>query len=331
MRPLLPESCALKRALVASAALVITAGSARAQLQPFEIPGSYAAAVQDVRWLDARRNRELPLRLRLPGVPGERPAILFSHGLGGSLEGGRYWGEHWATYGFVVIHLQHPGSDEAMWEQAQRPGAALRGAADAAQLAARVADVKFVLDELERRKAAGDPVAQRIDLQRIGLSGHSFGAVTTQAIAGQDFGGAYPAADPRPRAFIAFSPSARSRSAAAQFAAIERPFFSITGTADGRVGPGLGVPAARRLIPYEGMPSGDKFLLNLDGADHMIFNGGPRRRTAGDPERDALHVRLIRATTTAFWLAYLADDGDARRALAAAAAHVRQAGEFRAK
>jgi predicted dienelactone hydrolase len=195
--------------------------------------------------------------------------------------------------------------------------------------------VKFVLDELERRAGAGDAMARRIDRQRIGLSGHSFGAVTTQAIAGQDHGAAargHELADRRPRAFIAFSPSARNRSAARQFASIDRPFFSVTGTADGRVGLGLGVPPELRVLPFAAMPSGDKYLLNLYAADHMIFNGGPRMRgEKGDPGRDALHVRLTRATTTAFWLAYLADDGDARSWLANAADYVGDAGEFRSK
>ncbi len=325
----------LLRAALVLVALPCAGGAAEAQiLHALEAPGAHAATVSDLRWFDTRRTRELPLRVRLPDGEGERAAILFSHGLGGSLDSGRYWGEHWASHGFVVIHLQHPGSDESVWKSASRPAAALRSAAGAEQLLARVEDVKFVLDELERRKLAGDPLARHIDLQRIGMAGHSFGAVTTQAIAGQDYGRAARGlvlADRRLRAFVAFSPSARSASAVAQFAAIERPFFCITGTADGRVGLGLGVPPSQRLIPYQGMPPGDKYLLNLAGADHMVFNGAPRRRPADDPARDALHVRLTRSLTTAFWLAYLANDAAAQRALALAADYVGHAGEFEAK
>jgi len=282
---------------------------------PQEAPGPVRAEVSDLRWTDTERNRALPLRLRLPDAPGPRPLILFSHGLGGSVDAGRLWAEHWASHGFAVIHLQHPGSDAAVWSESRQPAADLRQAADGNQFLARVGDVKFVLDELGRRQRAGDPQTARLDLSRVGLAGHSFGAITTQAIAGQQFDvpprlaeRIGPTADPRPRAFVAFSPSARGREQLPQFAAITRPFFTITGTDDGMVGLGLGVPPAQRLLPYEGMPPGDKFLLNLTGADHMIFSGGERWRGSADPARDAAQIRWVQATTTAFWLAYLSDD-----------------------
>jgi predicted dienelactone hydrolase len=174
-----------------------------------------------------------------------------------------------------------------------------------------------------------------MDLARIGMSGHSFGAITTQAIAGQDFGAgarAQAIADARPRAFIAFSPSARSGTGPRTFATIARPFFSVTGTEDGAVGMGLGVAPAQRLVPFGAMPAGDKYLLNLTGADHMIFNGDGRRRiSAVDPARDARQVRLTKATTTAFWLAYLNRDIVAKSWLADAQRYVGDAGEFRAR
>lgn len=315
--------------------LVGLTAAAGARPTPYEAPGPYRVDVRDVRWRDPDRERELPLRIRVPDAPGARSVILFSHGLGGSVEGGRFWGEHWASHGFVVIHLQHPGSDESVWRGTANPGRVLRRAAGPRQFADRIADVKFVLDELQRRKEAGDPLATRIDLARIGMSGHSFGAITTQAIAGETFGAVartQAVADPRPRAFIAFSPSARSKDDANRFADISRPFFSITGTRDDSAALGLGVAPARRTVPFEGMPPGDKFLLNLTGADHMVFNGNRRRSVgASDPDLDRTHVRVTQATTTAFWLAYLDDDAAAKRWLAGARQFVGSAGEFRAK
>ncbi len=292
---------------------LVPAGAAAAN---FDAPGPYRAEVLDLHWTDVARGRSLPLRLRLPQAAGPRPLILFSHGLGGSVEGGRDWGEHWSSHGFVVIHLQHPGSDESVWAQSARPAPAMKEAASPAQLAARVRDVRFVLDELERRSRAGEPIAVRADLARIGMSGHSFGAITTQAIAGQHFPlarQAGPIADARPRAFVAFSPSARGREQLPHFSAIARPFFSVTGTDDGIVGPGLGVPPAQRLLPYEGMPAGDKYLLNLADADHMFFGGGPQRRGAEaiDRRRAEAQRRIVKAATTAFWRAYLLDDAEA--------------------
>jgi predicted dienelactone hydrolase len=303
-------------------------------------PGPYRVEVIDTTWTDAARQRTLPLRIRLPDARGPRPVVLFSHGLGGSVDGGRFWGEQWASHGVLVVHLQHPGSDESVWRDAARPLRDLKRAASAEQLAVRVADVKFVLDELQRRQAAGDALAQRADLARIGMSGHSFGALTTQALAGQRYAvpphlraQAAALADGRLRAFVAFSPSARDAAQRAQFAAITRAFFSLTGTADGTVALGLGVPPPNRLLPFEGMPGPDAYLLNLEGADHMLFNGAPRRRgDGGDPVRDALHVLLVRAVTTAFWRAYLDDDAAALAWLRQhAAALIGTAGQFRMK
>jgi predicted dienelactone hydrolase len=306
--------------------------------EPREERGPYPVQALDQQWTDAARNRTLPIRLRVPQAPGARPVVLFSHGLGGSIEGGRDWGEHWASHGFVVVHLQHPGSDETVWKDARRPAAALRRAASAGQLEARVQDVRFALDELARRKAAGDALLAPADLTRFGMSGHSFGAVTTQWLAGQTHWrrGAVGRED-RIRAFIAFSPSAQAGQEGA-FGKIERPFFSVTGTADGEVGMGLGVPPEQRLLPYAGMPAGDKYLLNLVEADHMLFNGGGRReRRIGapgappDPARDARHTRLVQATTLAFWQATLLDDPAARAWLHSAAGYVGTDGEFRFK
>ena len=300
-------------------------------------PGPFRVEVIDLHWVDPARARSLPLRMRLPVAPSARPLVVFSHGLGGSVDGGRAWGEQWASHGFAVIHLQHPGSDESVWMAASNPAFALKSAADVRQFMARVQDVKFVLDELQRRQVTGDALAQRIDLARMGMSGHSFGAVTTQTIAGQHFdvprrlrAQADALADPRPLAFIAFSPSARTEADVNQFAGITRPFFSVTGTADGSVGLGLGVPAPQRLLPFAGMPGPDKCLLNLAGADHMIFNGTPRRRSDGaDPVRDELHQRITRATTTAFWRAYLMHDAAALDWLQhSAGPEVGTAGEF---
>src|SRR3990167_3541328 len=59
---------------------------------------------------------EAPVRVFVPGGKGAFPVILFSHGLGGSREGNRFLGEHWARRGYVAVFLQHPGSDTGVWK-----------------------------------------------------------------------------------------------------------------------------------------------------------------------------------------------------------------------
>ena len=110
------------------------------------------------------------------------------------MKGYSYLGTHWASRGYVVVVLQHPGSDDSVWRD-KSPGQRLVGLRRAASLEnflLRVKDVPAVLGQLDRWNAtAGHPLAGRLDGKRIGMSGHSFGAVTTQAVSGQvDLGGA---------------------------------------------------------------------------------------------------------------------------------------------
>jgi predicted dienelactone hydrolase len=116
--------------------------------------------------------------------------VLFSHGLGGSREGPAFLGEHWAGRGYLAVFLQHPGSDESVRKDVS-PGQRLRAmeqAASARNFLLRARDVPAVLDQLERwNRSPGHPLVGRMDLGRIGMSGHSFGAVTTQAVSGQSF------------------------------------------------------------------------------------------------------------------------------------------------
>jgi predicted dienelactone hydrolase len=54
-----------------------------------------AAEVVDETWVDAARQREVPVTIRWPDAAahtGPLPVLLFSHGLGGTREGGEVWG-----------------------------------------------------------------------------------------------------------------------------------------------------------------------------------------------------------------------------------------------
>ena len=270
-----------------------------------------AVEVRDESWTDAARNRAVPVRIRLPDGTGRAPTILFSHGLGGSASGGREWGEHWASQGFAVIHVQHPGSDDSLWRD--KPSgerlASLRGGAGLEQFLARTADIRFLVAALGRRPSTGDPVAVRFDLARLGMSGHSFGAITTLYLGGQrpppgiaDFL-APNLAEPAFKAFLAFSPQVIGADPTHQFSRFTRPALLVTGTQDGSAA--FGVTPEERLIPFEGMPAnGNKHLLVVDDANHMFFNGEGR---AGEGHA------LVNTVSTAYWRAYLQDDGDALR------------------
>ena len=65
-------------------------------------------------WRDTTRGRDMPLRVRWPATAGPWPVVRYSHGLGGSREGGDAWGLAWQATGLVVVHLQRPGSDSGV-------------------------------------------------------------------------------------------------------------------------------------------------------------------------------------------------------------------------
>ena len=290
------------------------------------------ATAQDGAWLDSARGRQLPWRLRLPSQPGQGgefgawPLVLYSHGLGGNREGGAVWSQAWADAGIAVLHLQHPGSDT---DTLRHGLAALRAAASAEQLLARVHDVRFVLDEVERQARAEAEPWRSLRLDAIGLAGHSFGAQTTQAVAGQRFPEAVDAsalADSRLRAFIALSPSSPrdGRMTVAQaFGAITRPFLAVTGSLDGDPF-GLYDSGEPRARVFEGLPPGQRALLWLQGADHMSFVGGsarpvpavgPFRRHGPAAALEAAHRTVVARVTALWWRAQLLGDADARAAL----------------
>ncbi len=270
----------------------------------FALPAAAkAVTVCNATWTDPARQRAVPVRIRMPDGGAKVPVVLFSYGLGGSLDSGTDWTNAWAEAGIASVTIQHPGSDRAILATGIATGMSPM------QLVARVQDVHYVIDELGRRKREGACDLARIDLSKLGMSGHSFGAITTQATSGQHYplAAMQGIADPRIKAAIAFSPSPpmRGNDDAAAFGTIHIPFFSITGTAD-VVPITPNISAADRQRPFRAMPAGGKYLLVLAGASHMQFNGQDVLRNGMAPDP---HVRAVTiAATTAFWKATLMQD-----------------------
>lgn len=292
--------------------LFLAARTVGATYDPLATPEGIAVAREDLAAHDSGRGREIPLRVYLPGGTDEAPVVLFSHGLGGSREGCAYLGEHWAARGYVAVFLQHPGSDESVWKEqpiADRM-AAMREAASGKNFMLRVMDVPAVLDRLaEWNRSRGHPLCGRLDLDRVGMSGHSFGAVTTQAVSGQSFpvvGARF--TDGRIKAAIAFSPSGPKRGdAAAAFGSVGIPWLLMTGTRDVAVIGDTDVPS--RLAVFPALPVGDKYELVLFDAEHSAFAD---RALPGDKMgRNPNHHSAILALSTAFWDAYLGRNADA--------------------
>lgn len=266
-------------------------------------------------WYDAKRDRTVPVRIFLPDAekhPGPRPVALLSHGMGGSREGFGYLGEHWSGHGYLVVVMQHPGSDISIYRNRKRgenPREIMHKNVTPKNAQLRYDDVKFVLDELERRnklKEKSEHLAGRLDLDRIGIGGHSFGSQTTLASVGR-----FPyKAEPRLKAGIAFSPNRTKVGDQKRIhVPIQTPMFHFTGTKDDSPLEKDFDPKNRR-IPYDSIEGPDQYLVVFKDGNHMLFSGHPRPLGLTDMEKRC--QPLIAEMTLKFLDAYLKDNTEAK-------------------
>lgn len=289
--------------------------------------GPFAVGTMMQVWHDASRDRDIPVKIYFPKAEAGKdqaafPIIIFSHGLGGSREGYSYLGEHWASCGYISVHLQHHGSDKDLLH-GLRPLKNLREAATIpANATNRPADVSFAIDQLTTLDTDPTfPLHGSLDLTHIGVAGHSFGAFTTMAIAGAHMpvlgeDARYP--DQRVKAAIAMStPTFPGNDTDAAFDEVKIPVFHMTGTKDEspetRRGsdsdPIVGnTNATERLRPYRHTRHAPAYLMVFEGGDHMVFSG----RLKGVRPTDSEFQSCILSASTAFWDACLKDDSDAR-------------------
>jgi dienelactone hydrolase len=275
---------------------------------------------EDKVLFDPQTRRRIPLRLRLPATPRPSPLIVYSPGLGSGVSNGAAWCEAWRQAGFVVATLAHPGTDDGLWDTSRRSlRANLAAALAQSQYGHRVKDCRFAIGQC----LTGMGIDSLVDPSRIGVAGHSYGALTVQALAagtgrGKD--------DLAIGAAIAFSPGGRSAAIAQALAGVRIPFFCVTGDHDNYVtfGQGqeamrLGIPLHDRLAVYRYLPAGAKQLLVMARADHMTFAGervSTARFSRDIPSSDGSEVAVwarVSLATMAFWQYYLGNPPGADR------------------
>lgn len=300
--------------------LALVASSPRTRADYVSPPPTHPVGTASFEWRDEKRDRVVPVKIYFPkDATTPLPVIIFSHGLGGSREGYAYLGRHWAGCGYVSVHLQHAGSDSAVWKDvpaAERGSALQKAGMGLASSMNRPRDVSFAIDELERLQASDTFVLHgRLDLKRIGVSGHSFGGWTTLASAGQTFITPLKKAnfgDPRIIAGIQMSaPANRVRTNLDEsYGTITIPLMHLSGTKD--VVPLFpDTTAEDRRIPFDHMAHSETCFVNFKNGDHMIFSGAPRPNET-ERAQDAIFQKLICAGTTAFWDAYLRANSEAK-------------------
>lgn len=262
-------------------------------------------------WVDEKRQgRVVAYKIYRPELVGtERlPVIIWSHGLGGSRDGAGFLSRYVASYNYIIVHIQHVGTDSSLWEgKPGHPWAVIKATKIPRRATLqRFQDIKFVIDQIT---TINDP---QMDLSRLGMCGHSFGALSTQMACGQSRGRGrrlYRVSDDRIKCGIAYSPVTVQKKYGHPptdfYGTIDRPMMYMTGTDDNSpVIPNYTYQKRIEVFEHAGAPH--QFLLVKDGGDHMVYNGS--RGGLGANDKREVHEQIICLASLLFWEAFLRDD-----------------------
>ncbi|PZU93217.1 MAG: dienelactone hydrolase [Pseudanabaena sp.] len=144
--------------------------------------GNFSWQLQEFTFQNPERGVAIKASLYIPqGTLKPAPVIVISHGLASNRATFTYLSEHLASYGYGVAVLEHPGTGT------QDFGAFLRGFGKTTNLRdmyLRPLDVKYLLDDLEGRAQTSTSIKDKLDLQNVGLIGHSLGGYTVLTLGG---------------------------------------------------------------------------------------------------------------------------------------------------
>ena len=272
-------------------------------------------------FVDADRNdRVVPYKIYYPVNHDmtDLPVIVWSHGLGGSRDGAAFLARFIASNGYVVVHSQHAGTDTGLWEgKPGHPWDVIRKAhiPRSASLD-RFRDIPFLLDCLEQYKAENSEIGEHMNLDVMGMCGHSFGALTTQVMAGMMFPNEDDVLEQiqedRFKAGILYSfvPMGHLTDEDPEkvYGTISLPMLYMTGTADDS--PVEHFDYTYRLPVYEKAGADEKMLMILEDGDHMVFTGS-RGKLETYPKRK-IHEEIIKISSLAYWEWYLKGDQRAK-------------------
>ena len=281
---------------------------------------------------DAPAGRRVPIMVHMPAGTGPFPVVVVSHGAGGDWDTHFGQAQDLAAHGYAVLCVQHVGSDRDRLKAGglrfmQTIEAMTR---DAGEVLTRPKDIGFAIDRAEEWNRAHERMRGRLDLGRVGVMGHSFGAYTTMVACGMRpalqwlTSGIEPATgvgpdlrDPRVKCGVALSPQGVGEPffVAESFSTLRVPLLGITGSKDDQQ---AGRPASDRRDAFARWPKGDHRFVWIVGAQHNDFTSasGSTGRALPSPGRDDVQP-LTRAATLAFLDLHLKSDADAAKRLTA--------------
>ncbi len=271
-------------------------------------------AEQRFDWHDFLRRREVRARVFFPPQPPQpAPAVLFSPGVGESLLSYDYLCRRLAANGYVVVLVNHAGTDAPI-TIGRRPltPVLIAAASDGANQIDRAMDLRFVLDRM------GAVMLERVDFSRIAVAGHSLGAHSALALCGMTFDAArafegdpgFVLRDERVRACVALSPPGVGMLGLDETSwdGVTVPFLALYGELDTDVI--VDDPHVRRAV-YDLAPAADAALVVVGGAMHETITG--RDPVFPFPSDARRHQAVVAAAVVAWLDAFLRDDAAAER------------------
>ncbi|MCM1981955.1 alpha/beta hydrolase [Lyngbya confervoides] len=264
------------------------------------------------------RSRSFPVDLYLPVLDQAtaRPMVVISHGLNSDRTSFVYLAEHLASWGYVVVVPEHPGSNKAQLE------ALLSGQAndviDRMEFLDRPLDISFTLDQLEQLSTNTPDLAGRLDFNRVAVMGQSFGGYTALALAGAklDFNQLsrdcavnlddtfnlslllqclnlripvqdYQLADPRIKSVIAMNPIGSSLFGPQGLSDIAIPTMIVGGSAD-TVAPLV----PEQVRPFSWLTTPQKYFVLINAGTHFSLIQVPEAEEEGNiPQLEAFWGR----------------------------------------
>ena len=195
-----------------------------------------------------------------PVADGSYPLIVYSHGSGGQKFIASFMTERLAAQGFVVVAADHTG-DTAIDRVTNTTAVPDQNDLN------RPADVSRLIDDmLARSTSSGDAFSGRVDADRIGVVGHSYGGYTAVAtVSGHATPLGKVTPDPRVKAIVAHAPYTL-RLTPAELAADTVPTMLIAGTKD------ITTPTnTNAMVAFESITGPPVVLAQITGAAHQSF------------------------------------------------------------
>lgn len=122
------------------------------------------------------RGADLRLRVTAPLDGTGLPVLLFSHGFGMSMDAYGPVVDYWAAHGVVVVQPTHLDSVSLGLAPDDPRGPRI--------WRYRIEDLVLLLDELDTVLGSVPGLAGRVDVSRVAVGGHSYGATTASALLG---------------------------------------------------------------------------------------------------------------------------------------------------